>query len=186
MTTQELVGKKVAILATDGVEQVELTEPRNLLREHGATVHIISLAQAGDQIQAVFGWSELGDKFTVDKYVGEANPNDYDLLLIPGGAWNPDFLRLSDEAISFIKRFAQTGKPIASICHGPWTLIDAELVKDRKITSFPSIHKDLENAGATWLDQEVVVDGNIITSRSPVDLPTFNEAILNALKSHIK
>ena len=134
----------------------------------------------------MFGWSELGDKFTVDKYVGETNLDDYDLLLIPGGAWNPDFLRLSDEAISFIKQFAQTDKPIASICHGPWTLIDAELVKGKKITSFPSIRKDLENAGATWIDQEVVVDGNIITSRSPVDLPIFNEAILNALKSHVK
>ena len=185
MATQELVGKKVAILATDGVEQVELTDPQNLLKEHGATVHIISPAQAGEQIQAVF-MLELADKFTVDKYVGEANPDDYDLLLIPGGAWNPDFLRLSDEAISFIKRFAHTGKPIASICHGPWTLIDAELVKGKKITSFPSIRKDLENAGATWVDQEVVVDGNIITSRSPVDLPIFNEAILNALKSCVK
>jgi protease I len=185
MTTRELAEKKVAILATDGVEQVELTEPRNLLKEHGATVHIISPAQAGEQIQAVF-MLELADKFTVDKYVGEVNPDDYDLLLIPGGAWNPDFLRLSDEAISFIKRFAQTGKPIASICHGPWTLIDAELVKGKKVTSFPSIRKDLENAGATWVDQEVVVDGNIITSRSPVDLPIFNEAILNALKSNVK
>jgi len=186
MATQELVGKKVAILATDGVEQVELTEPQNLLIEHGATVHIVSLARAGEQIQAVFGWSELGDKFTVDKYVEEANPDEYDLLVIPGGAWNPDFLRFSDEAISFIKQFAQTGRPIASICHGPWTLIDAELVKGKRITSFPSIRKDLENAGATWVDQEVVVDGNIITSRSPVDLPIFNEAILNALKSQVK
>lgn len=186
MTAQQFVEKKVAILATDGVEQVELTEPRDLLIEHGVTVHLISLAQAGEQIQAVFGWSELGDKFTVDKYVEEANPDEYDLLVIPGGAWNPDFLRFSDEAISFIKQFAQTGRPIASICHGPWTLIDAELVKGKRITSFPSIRKDLENAGATWVDQEVVVDGNIITSRSPVDLPIFNEAILNALKSQVK
>jgi len=181
MTAQQFVEKKVAILATDGVEQVELTEPRDLLIEHGVTVHLISLAQAGEQIQAVFGWSELGDKFTVDRYVGETNPDDYDLLLIPGGTWNPDFLRLSDEAISFIKRFAQTGKPIASICHGPWTLIDAGLVQGKRVTSFPSIRKDLENAGANWVDQEVVVDGNIITSRSPVDLPVFSKAILNAL-----
>lgn len=186
MATQKLVGKRIAILATDGVEQVELAEPRDLLKEHGATVHIISLAPAGEKIRAVFGWSELGDEFTVDKYVGEANPDDYDLLLIPGGAWNPDFLRLSDEAISFIKRFAQIDKPIAAICHGPWTLIDAELVKGKKVTSFPSIRKDLENAGATWIDQEVVVDGNIITSRSPVDLYAFNEAILNALESRVK
>jgi protease I len=185
MTTKELVGKKVAILATNGVEQVELTEPRNFLKEHGATVHLISIMQAGEQIQGC-NWMELGDKFTVDKYVEEANPDDYNLLLLPGGTWNPDSLRISDEAISFIKRFAQTDKLIAAICHSLWMLINAELVKGKRITSFPTIRKDLENAGAIWVDQEVVVDGNIITSRSPLDLDVFNKAILNALKSHVK
>lgn len=179
--TQELEGKKVAILATDGVEQIELSETRQFLVEHGATVHLISPAKAGEQIQGV-NYLQLGDKFKVDRNIGEVNLDDYDLLLIPGGAWNPDSLRMDTGIISFIKRFGQMGKPIASICHGPWTLIDAELVRGKTVTSFPSIRKDLENAGATWVDEEVVVDSNIITSRGPFDLLKFNEAILKTLK----
>lgn len=185
MATQELVGKKIAILATDGVEEIEIDEPRQFLREHGATVHVVSPANAGEQIQGV-NCLQLASKFAVDKNIGEVNSDDYDLLLIPGGAWSPDSLRLNDEAILFIKQFGQKEKPIASICHGPWTLIDAELVAGKKITSFPSIRKDLENAGAKWIDEEVVIDGSIITSRGPFDLPKFNETILKILQGQTK
>ena len=182
MAMQELAGKTIAVLAADGVEEMELVEPKIFLSERGASVNILSPTGAGKQIQAV-NFMEIADKFTVDKHVGDADPNDYDLLLIPGGTWSPDFLRVNEDAVEFIKRFSQTGKPIASICHGPWTLIDAGLVRGKKITSVLNIRQDLENAGATWVDQEVVVDGNVITSRTPLDLAAFNEAILKALST---
>lgn len=178
-----LRGKKVAILATDGFEQVELTEPKKALEEAGATTQVIS-PKSGE----IKGWKfkEWGDKVKVDKELSQANPSDYDALVLPGGVMNPDHLRMEPKAIQFVKEFVQSGKPVAAICHGPWTLIEAGVVKGKKMTSWPSVKTDLKNAGANWVDEKVVVDGQFITSRKPDDIPDFNKAIIEhiALDQH--
>ena len=171
----KLDGKKVAILVADGFEESELTSPKEALEDAGAETEIISPAE-----KKVRGWDETdwGSKFKVDVPLNEANPNDYDALLLPGGVMNPDHLRLEPKAIQFIRSFFEAGKPVAAICHGPWTLIDAGVARGRRMTSYPSIKTDLKNAGAEWVDQEVVVDNGLVTSRRPADLPAFNQKVI--------
>ena len=176
----ELQGRRVAVLMTDGVEEVEYTKPRDYLEQHGAQVVLISPKQKGDQVQA-FNHFEHGNRFTVEMNVRDALPADFDALVLPGGVANPDQLRLSKEAIALIREFGREDKPIAAICHGPWPLIDAGLAKGRLMTSWPSLQQDLCNAGAEWTDQDVVVDGKIVTSRKPDDLAAFTEALLKQL-----
>jgi len=175
---EELKGKCIAILATDGFEQVELTEPRKALEEAGAQTHVISLKR--DDIR---GWkfTEWGSMVAVDKTVDAAEIVDYDLLLLPGGVQNPDKLRMNEDAVRWVREFFHTGKPIAAICHAAWTLIEADVVRGKHMTSWPSLKTDLRNAGAFWLDQKVVLDGNLITSRKPDDLPAFNQVIKEQL-----
>ncbi|HEY9640585.1 MAG TPA: type 1 glutamine amidotransferase domain-containing protein [Coleofasciculaceae cyanobacterium] len=173
--TNVLSDRKVAILATDGFEQVELTQPKQALEAAGAQVHIIS-PKSG----SIEGWNHFdkGDQFPVDVALEQANPEDYDALMLPGGVANPDQLRTQPQAVQFIKAFFAAGKPVAAICHGPWTLIEAEVVKGRTITSWPSLKTDLKNAGANWVDQEVVVDRGLVTSRNPKDIPAFNRKMV--------
>lgn len=174
---EQLKGKKVAILVADGFEQVELTEPRKALDEAGAKTSIVSPAKG-----KVKGWqhTEWGDELPVDVPLAQAKADDFDALLLPGGVMNPDHLRRDPQAQRFVKAFFDAGKPVAAICHGPWTLIDAGVAKGRKMTSYETIQTDLKNAGVNWVDQEVVVDGNLVTSRKPDDLPAFNKAIVEA------
>ena len=178
--SKQLDGKRIAILATDGFEQVELTEPKKNLEKAGAKVTVLSVAKTPKEIK---GWdkTDWGDKVTVDGLVSEANPSDFDALVLPGGQINPDKLRMDQDAVSFVKRFAQTGKTIAAICHGPWMLVEADLVRGKTATSWPSVHTDLKNAGANWVDKEVVQDGQFITSRKPEDIPAFSEKIIEAV-----
>ena len=176
----DLQGKRVAVLMTDGVEEVEYTRPRDFLEQHGAQVTLVSTKHKGDQVQA-FNHCEHGNRFTVDMNVRDALPADFDALVLPGGVANPDQLRLSKQAIAFVREFGREGKPIAAICHGPWTLIDAGLAKGKLMTSWPSLQQDLCNAGAEWTDQEVVTDGKLVTSRKPDDIPAFNNALLKQL-----
>jgi protease I len=178
---QALRGKRIAMLLTDGVEQVEYTEPRSFLEQQGAQVTLVSPKPAGEDIQG-FNHMSPGDKFKVEMTVGNAKPGDFDALVLPGGVANPDQLRLSKEAIAFIRAFGQEDKPIAAICHGPWTLIDAGLAAGKRMTSWPTLQTDLKNAGAQWSDEQVVVDGKLVTSRKPDDIPAFNQAILNELQ----
>ncbi|GAA0408049.1 type 1 glutamine amidotransferase domain-containing protein [Massilia aurea] len=178
--TQSLDGRRVAVLMTDGVEQVEYTKPRQFLEAQGVTVVLISPKKVGEQIQG-FNHLEPGDKYAVELNVEDANADDYDLLLLPGGVANPDNLRSSPESIAFIKAFGDGDKPIAAICHGPWPLIDAGIAESKHMTSWPTLQIDLVNAGAEWTDDEVVVDGKLITSRKPDDIPAFNEAIMKQL-----
>lgn len=168
-------GERVAILVANGFEQVELTEPRRTLEEAGARTDIVSPEDG-----RVRGWqhTEWGDSFDVDVPLGDADPEDYDALLLPGGVMNPDNLRRNPDAQRFVRAFFMAGKPVASICHGPWTLIDAGVVEGRSLTSYHTIQQDLKNAGATWLDEEVVVDHGLVTSRSPDDIPAFNRAMV--------
>jgi len=175
---QELNQKKVAILATDGVEQVELLQPKQALEGAGAQIHVV--APKNGSIQ---GWNhyEKGDSIPVDKTLDQANPNDYDALVLPGGTVNPDQLRVNEKAIQFVKAFFEAGKPVAAICHGPWTLIEADAVKGRTVTSWPSLRTDLSNAGANWVDQEVVVDQGLVTSRNPQDIPAFNRKLIEEI-----
>jgi protease I len=175
-----LKGKKVAILATDGFEQVELTDPRKSLEKAGATVEVLSIKSG-----KIKGWNhtDWGKSVKVDRLVKEANATDYDSLVLPGGQMNPDSLRMDKDAIGFIQTFVKSGKPVAAICHGPWTLIEAGAVKGRKMTSWPSLHTDLQNAGAKWVDQEVVRDRNIITSRKPDDIPAFSQTLIEAMST---
>jgi protease I len=170
----KLKGKKIAILATDGFEQAELAEPRKALEDAGATTEIIS--PKGGEIK---GWKlkDWGDKVKVNRTLDEARPSDYDALVLPGGVINPDHLRMEPKAVSFVKEFAQSGKPVAAICHGPWTLIEAGVVKGRKMTSWPSLKTDLKNA-VNWVDEPAVVDGNFITTRKPDDIPAFSQKII--------
>jgi protease I len=172
---KKLRGKKVAILVADGFEQVELTEPKKALEEAGAITEIVSPAES--QVQ---GWNhdDKGDLFSVDMPLKLARSDDYDALLLPGGVRNPDQLRMLMRAVEFIDGFFATGKPVAAICHAPWTLIDSEKVKGRTITSWPSLKSDLINAGARWVDREVVVDNGLITSRKPADIPAFNKKMI--------
>jgi protease I len=175
MADKKLQGKKVAILATDGVEQVELVEPRKALDEAGATTHLLSIDDG--QIQG-FNHLDHGDKLDVDGKVADADPGDYDALLIPGGVANGDFLRADADVCAFTAAIAKANKPIASICHGPWVLVETGIVKGRTITSFPSIRTDVENAGGTWVDEEVHVDSGLTTSRNPDDIPAFNAKMI--------
>ena len=171
----KLEGIRVAILATDGFEQSELFEPKKALEEAGAKTEIVSL-KSGE----IKGWNETdwGKTIAVDKTVGEANAGDYDALVLPGGVMNPDKLRVDEDAVSFVKSFFDNGKPVGAICHAPWTLINAGVVKDREMTSYHTIRKDLENAGAKWTDAEVVTDNGLVTSRKPDDIPAFNKKII--------
>jgi protease I len=177
---QSLKGKRVAVLMTDGVEQIEYTSPRSFLEQHGAQVILLSPKGAGESIQG-FNHLSPADKFKVEKNIKGAKPGDYDALVLPGGVANPDMLRLSPDSIAFIREFAESDKPIAAICHGPWTLIDAGVAQAKHMTSWPSLMVDLRNAGAEWSDEPVVVDGRLITSRKPDDLPVFNDALLKEL-----
>ena len=173
--TGELQGKKIAFLATDGVEQVEYTELRKAVEQAGATADLVSL-KAG-QIQG-FNHLDKGDTFPVDRAVRDAGADDYDGLVLPGGVANPDVLRTDKDAVRFVRSFFEAGKPVASICHGAWTLVEADVVKGRTLTSWPSIKTDIENAGGTWVDEEVHTDRGLVTSRKPDDLPAFNAKII--------
>lgn len=171
----ELKGRTIAVLATDGVEQVELTEPVKALKEAGAEVRVIS--NKDDQIQA-FKHHDKGSRIPVDESLAEAEPQEFDGLVLPGGVINPDALRLIPQAIDFVRHFIEEKKPIAAICHGPWTLIEAGGVKGKKMTSWPSLKTDLSNAGAKWVDEQVVTDAELVTSRKPDDLPAFNKKMI--------
>jgi protease I len=171
----KLDGKKVAFLAADGVEQVELTEPWDAVKGEGAKPELISLEDG--QIQA-FNHLDHGDKIDVDKKVADADAGDYDALVLPGGVANPDFLRMDENAVAFVRSFFQAGKPVGAICHAPWTLIEAGVAKGMTLTSWPSLRTDLRNAGASWVDEEVHVDKGLTTSRKPDDLPAFNAKII--------
>jgi protease I len=175
-----LQGKRVAMLMTDGVEQIEYTSPRSYLEERGATVVLLSPKNAGEEVQG-FNHLQPADKFKVEMNVRDANPSDFDALVLPGGVANPDNLRMSKEAIDFIRGFDVEEKPVGAICHGPWTLIDAGIATAKHLTSWPSLKRDLMNAGAEWTDDEVVVDGRLVTSRKPADLPAFNDALAKEL-----
>ncbi|GAB3037018.1 type 1 glutamine amidotransferase domain-containing protein [Mycobacterium bourgelatii] len=177
--SDELQGKKIAILAADGVEKVELEQPRKVLQEAGARVEVLSL-QTGE-IQARNHDLEPAGTFTVDRAVSDAAVDEFDGLVLPGGTVNPDKLRKDETAVSFVRGFVESGKPVAAICHGPWTLVEADVIRGRTLTSYPSIRTDLKNAGANVVDEEVVVDGNIITSRSPKDLEAFCTRIVKEL-----
>jgi len=172
---QKLNGKKVAILVEDGFEQIELTSPKQALEEAGAKTYIISPKR--DKVK---GWehTKWGQEFPGDVAIDKAKANDYDALLLPGGVMNPDKLRTNKPAIQFVRSFIEQGKPVAAICHGPWVLVEADVLNGRKVTSYPSIQTDLKNAGANWVDQEVVVDRGLVTSRSPDDLPAFNRKLV--------
>jgi len=171
-----LKGKRIAILVADGFEQIELTSPREALRGAGAVCEIVS--PAANEVQ---GWhhDRPGEMFPVDVALPLADANDYDALLLPGGVQNPDTLRMSDDAVRFVRAFVEAGKPMAAICHGPWTLIEAGMTYGRTLTSWPSLKSDLLNAGANWVDREVVVDNGLVTSRRPDDLPAFNAAMID-------
>jgi protease I len=173
---------KVAILTEHGFEQSELVSPREAMERAGVTVHIISPQQ--DEVKA-WDEGEWGIRVRVDVALEDANPDDYDGLLLPGGVLNPDKLRMNEQAVEFVRRFFETGKPIAAICHGPQTLINAGVVKGKEMTSYPSIKTDLINAGAHWVDQEVVVDNGLVTSRSPKDLEAFNKKLLEELREGV-
>lgn len=177
--TETLQTKRVAILAADGVERVELEQPREALERDGAQTEVLSIHDG--EIKARENDLDEAGTFTVDGLVADASVGDYDALLLPGGTVNPDQLRVDEDAVSFVRDFVESGKPVAAICHGPWTLIEAGVATGRTLTSFPSIRTDLRNAGANVVDQEVVVDKNLITSRSPEDLPAFCEAIVSQL-----
>jgi protease I len=177
--SDQLSGRRVAILAADGVERVELEQPRQALEASGARTELLSLHDG--QIQARNNDLEAAGTFDVDALVRSASVEDYDALLLPGGTVNPDKLRVDEAAITFVRDFVASGKPVASICHGPWTLLEAGVVSGRTLTSFPSIRTDLRNAGATVVDQEVATDDNLITSRSPDDLPAFSKTIVQTL-----
>lgn len=175
MTNSVLQGKRVAILATDGFEQPELIEPRKALDDAGATTQVVSPKEG-----KIRGWNhtDWGNEVPVDVELDSANPEDYHALLLPGGVMNPDRLRMNPKAVAFVKKFVEAGKPIAAICHGPWTLVEADAVRGHTMTSWPSIKTDLKNAGATWVDKEVVTDKNLVTSRKPDDIPAFNRAMI--------
>jgi protease I len=171
----KLSGKTIAILATNGVEQVELTGPRDALKAEGAEVMVI--APEGGDIQGM-NHDEKGDKIRVDRTLDAARPEQFDGLVLPGGVANPDKLRTSKAAVAFVRAFADAGKPIGAICHGPWTLVEADLVQGKRLTSWPSLQTDLRNAGANWEDSEVVRDGALVTSRNPDDIPAFNRELV--------
>jgi protease I len=177
--SDQLQGKKIAILvANEGVEQVELTSPLDALREAGADVTLLATEESA--IQA-FNHLDKGDTFTPDGAVGKADPDEYDGLVLPGGVANPDQLRTDTDAVQFVRSFFEAGKPVGAICHGPWTLINADVVDGRTLTSWPSLQADLRNAGADWVDEEVHVDQGLVTSRKPDDLDAFNSKLVEEL-----
>jgi protease I len=171
----KLQGKRVAFLATDMVEQVELTEPWKAVEQAGGTPELISLEEG--EIQG-FNHYDKGDTFKVDKTVEEASASDYDALVLPGGVGNPDTLRGDENAVAFVREFFEQAKPVGAICHGPWMLVEAGVVRGRKVTSWPTLQTDIRNAGGEWVDEEVVVDQGLVTSRKPDDLPAFNDKIV--------
>jgi protease I len=175
-----LKGLKVAILVDKGFEQVEMTEPRKALSEAGAESSIVS-PQRG-KVRA-WKFTEWGDEFPVDKQLDDAKPEEYDALVLPGGVMNPDKLRMQPQAVAFARAFCDAGKPVAVICHGPWTLIEANVVRGKQIASWPSLKTDLKNAGAEWMDKEVVVDGKIVSSRNPDDIPAFNREMIRLFET---
>lgn len=176
----DLRDRRVAMLATDGFEQVELTEPFEALLEAGATVDIVSIADTPDSIR---GWNdgEWGERVEVDRTLTDARADDYHALVLPGGVMNPDRLRQDRAAVEFVQSFFRNGKPVAAICHGPWLLVEAGVVAGREVTSWPSVRTDLENAGALWVDDVVVVDSGLVTSRGPDDLPAFTRKLLEEI-----
>jgi protease I len=180
VASKPLQGIRVAMLMTDGVEQIEYTSPRSFLEEQGATVVLLSPKAAGDDVQG-FHHMQPADRFKVEMNVRDAKPADFDGLVLPGGVANPDQLRMSKEAIDFIRDFDAEDKMVAAICHGPWTLIDAGIATGKHLTSWPSLKRDLTNAGAEWSDEEVVLDARLVTSRKPDDLPAFNNMLLKEL-----
>ncbi len=179
MANNDLNGKKVAILAADGVERVELEEPRKALQQAGATVELLSVKEG--EIEAKESDLNPAGSFSVDRLVADAKPGEYDALVLPGGTVNPDKLRIDSDAVAFVRDFVRSGRPVAAICHGPWTLVEAGVLQGRTVTSFPSIRTDLRNAGATVVDEEVSIDGNLITSRNPDDIPAFCAAVVKAV-----
>ena len=175
----KLDGKKIAFLAADGVEQSELTEPWKAVEQEGGTPVLVSLEEG--EIQGVESEIEKRDMFRVDALVSDADPADYDGLVLPGGVMNPDKLRADEDAVAFARSFMEARKPVAAICHGPWTLVEAGVVEGRRMTSYPSIQTDLKNAGAEWVDEEVVVDEGLVTSRSPDDLDAFCSKVVEEM-----
>ena len=175
MARNDLNGKRVAILATDGVEQVELTDPRKALDDAGATTVLVSPKEG-----TIKGWQHghWGDDIPVDRALSAASPDDFDALMLPGGVMNPDRLRMDKQAVQFVKAFFQAGKPVAAICHGPWLLVEADVVRNRAMTSWPSLQTDIRNAGGDWVDREVVTDMGLVTSRKPEDIPAFNRKMI--------
>jgi protease I len=173
-----LSNKKVALLTEEGFEQVELTSPKEALEAAGATVHVIS--PKGDKIKA-WNHTDWGIEIDVDKVLSEVSPNEYDALVLPGGVLNPDKLRQNKEAVSFVATFLEEGKPVAAICHGPQMLIETGMISGRRLTSYPSLQTDLKNAGADWVDEEVVVDNGLVTSRRPDDLDAFNKKTIEEI-----
>jgi len=180
VASKPLQGMRIAMLMTDGVEQIEYTSPRSFLEEQGATVVLLAPKAAGDEVQG-FNHLQPADRFRVEMNVGDAKPADFDGLVLPGGVANPDMLRMSREAIDFIRDFDAEDKMVAAICHGPWTLIDAGIATGKHLTSWPSLKRDLTNAGAEWSDEPVVLDARLVTSRKPDDLPAFNDMLLKEL-----
>jgi protease I len=176
--TNELGGRKVALLATDGFEESELVEPRKALRDAGATVDIVSPKRGTLRAWRNRNW---GGAVEVDRTLDEASVGEYDALVLPGGVMNPDKLRMNERAVSFVRDFVESGKPVAAICHGPWLLAEADVLRSRRVTSWPSLETDLRNAGADWVDETVVADGNLVTSRKPDDLPEFCKAVVGAV-----
>lgn len=172
---KDLSGKRVAIVVANGFEQIEMTDPREALDGAGAETDLVSIEDG-----EVKGWehTEWGETFDVEVPIDDADPDDYDALLLPGGVMSPDRLRRDERVLAFVRAFFEAGKPVAAICHGPWTLIDAGVVEGRRVTSYPSIRRDLENAGAEWVDEEVVVDQGLVTSRKPDDLPAFDAKMI--------
>ena len=177
-----LSGLTIAVLATNGVEEVELVEPRQALEKEGATVELVSLERG--EIQAMEKDVHAAGKYTVDHVVSDVSPEDFDGLVLPGGTTNPDHLRQDDKAVSFVREFVTSGRPVGVICHGPWTLVEADVVRDRTLTSYPSVRTDIRNAGGNVVDQEVVVDRNLVSSRDPGDLPAFCNALVDLFASH--
>ena len=175
----DLNGRRVAFLATDMVEQVELTEPWKAVEAAGGKSELVSLESG--EIQA-FDHYDKADRFHVDRAVGDVSTEEYDALVIPGGVGNPDTMRLDDNAVRFVREFVRSGKPMGVICHAPWMLVEADVVRGRTLTSFWSVKTDVQNAGGEWLDEEVVVDGNLVTSRYPEDIPAFTERLLELIE----
>jgi deglycase len=177
--SDELKNKRVAILATDGFEYVELAEPRKALEKAGAKTDVVSPKEG-----KIKGWNKTdwGDSVKVDVTLASADPNDYDALLLPGGVMNPDHLRQEPAAVQFVKSFFQAHKPVAAICHGPWMLVEADVVRGRTVTSWPSLKTDIRNAGGQWTDQQVVTDQGLVTSRKPDDLPAFNQKMIEEIR----